>query len=80
MRLFNERNAAAASNDNIAVAVSARPATRELPPQPDACIDATLDIKLKTTLEFIFVSGWGEFIIQYQFKELDDRMLKLEKG
>ena len=24
--------------------------------------------------------GWGEFILQYQFNELDDRMSKLEKG
>ena len=36
--------------------------------------------KLKTTLEVIFVSGWGEFITQYQFNELDNRMSKLEKG
>ena len=32
-----------------------------------------------TTLEVIFVSGWGELIQQYQFNELDDRMSKLEK-
>ena len=79
-RLFNERDAVAVSNENTAMAVAARPATRELPPQPDACIDATLYIKLKTTLEVIFVLGWGEFILQYQFNELDDRMSKLEKG
>ena len=24
--------------------------------------------------------GWGEFILQYQFNELDDGMFKLEKG
>ena len=24
--------------------------------------------------------GWGEFILQYQFNELDDRMSKIEKG
>ena len=24
--------------------------------------------------------GWGEFILQYQFNELDNRMSKLEKG
>ena len=44
MRLFNERDAAAASNNNTAMAVAARPATRELPPQPDAFIDAVLYI------------------------------------
>ena len=61
------------------MAVAARPAIRELPPQPDAFIDAALYIKLKTTLEVIFVSGWEEFMLQYQFNELD-RMPKLEKG
>ena len=79
-RLFNERAAAAELNDNTAMAVATRPATRELPPQPDACIDATIYIKLETTLEVIFISGWGEFILQYQFNKLDNRMLKLEKG
>ena len=39
-----------------------------------------LYIKINTTLEVIFVSGWGEFILQYQFNELDDRIPKLEKG
>ena len=34
---------------------------------------------MKTTLEVIFVSGWGKFITQYQFNELDDRMSKLKK-
>ena len=68
------------SNNNTGMDVAARPAMRELPPQPDAYIDATIYIKLKTTLEVIFVSGWGEFILQYQFNELDDRMSKLEKG
>ena len=24
--------------------------------------------------------GWGEFIMQYQFNELDDKMSKIEKG
>ena len=62
------------------MAVATRSSTRELPPQPDAFIDAALYIKLKTNLEVIFVSGWGEFIQQYQFNELDDRMSKLEKG
>ena len=37
-------------------------------------------MKLKMTLEVIFVSGWGEFKLQYQFNDLDDRMSKLEKG
>ena len=32
------------------------------------------------TIEVIFVSGWGEFMLQYQFNELDDIMSKLEKG
>ena len=67
-RFFNKRAASAASKDNTTMAVAARPATRELPPQPNACIDNTLYIILKTTLEVIFVSGWGEFILQYQFK------------
>ena len=62
------------------MAVVARAAVREPPPQYDAFIDAALYIKLKTTLEVIFVSGWGEFIQQYQFNELDDRMSKLEKS
>ena len=62
------------------MSVAARPATRELPPQPDAFMDADLYIKLNTTLEVIFVSDWGEFILQYQFNELNDRISKLEKG
>ena len=68
-RLFNERDVASASNKNTAMAVAAIPATRELPPQPDACINAALYTKLKTTLEVIFVSVWGEFILQYHFNE-----------
>ena len=28
----------------------------------------------------MFVSGWGGFITQYQFNEIDNRMSKLEKG
>ena len=63
-RLFNKRDVAAASNDNIIMAVAAIPATRYQPPRTEACIYATIYIKLKTTLEFIFVSGWGEFILQ----------------
>ena len=62
------------------MAVAARPATRELPPQPDAFIYSSLYIKMKMTLEVIFDLVWGEFIQQYQFNELDDRMSKLEKG
>ena len=62
------------------MAIAARPVTRELPPQPDAFIDAALYIKLKTTLEAIFVSGWREFMLQYQFNELDERIPKLEKS
>ena len=75
--LFDERAAAAASNDNTKMEVSTRPATREKPPWPDTCIDAALYIRLNMTLEVIFVLGWGEFILQYQFNELDDRMSKL---
>ena len=60
--------------------IAARPATRELPTQPDARIDAALYLKLKTTLEVIFVLGWGEFILQYQLNELDNRISKLERG
>ena len=62
------------------VMYAVRLAVRELLPQPDTCIDSALYIKLKTTLEVIFVLGWGEFILQYQFNELDDRMSKLEEG
>ena len=58
-RLLNERAAAAALQYNTTMDVAARPATREHPLQPNTCIDATLYIKLKTTLEVIFVSGWG---------------------
>ena len=61
--LFNKRDSDTASNDNTTMEVAARPAPRELPPQPDACIDATLYIKLKTTLEVIFVSDSGEFLL-----------------
>ena len=62
------------------MAIDARPATREQLPQPDACIDTALYITLKTTLDVIFVLGWGELILQYQFNELDKIMSKLEKG
>ena len=79
-RLFDERAAAAYSRDNTTMKVATRPAAREQPPWPNTCIDAVLYNKLKTTLEVIFVSCWGEFILQYQFNELDDRISKLEKG
>ena len=68
------------SNDNTAMDVATKPAVREEPPQPEAFIDAAIYIKLKMTLECIFVSVWGEFMPQYQFNELNDRMSKLEKG
>ena len=35
---------------------------------------------MRATLEVIFVLGWGVFIQKYQFNDLDDRMLKFEKG
>ena len=79
-RLLNERAAATASRDNTPMDVTVEPAQREKPPRPDTNINAPLYFKLKTTLEVIFVSGWGEFITQYQFNELDDRMSKLKKG
>ena len=79
-RLLNERAAATASRNNTPMDVNAEPAPREQPPRPDTNVDTALYFKLKTTLEVIFVSGWSEFITQYQFNELGDRMLKLEKG
>ena len=60
--------------------VSTRPETREQPPRPDTYIESVLYLTLKTMLEVIFVLGWGEFITQYNFNELDDRISKLEKG
>ena len=79
-RLLNERAAATASHDNTPMEVAAEPAQREQLPRPDTNIDAPLYFKLKTTLEVIFVSVWGEFITQYQFNDLNDRMSNLEKG
>ena len=79
-RLLNERAAATASSDNTPMDVAAEPAQIEQPRRPDTNIDAVLNFKLKTTLEVIFVSGWGEFITQYQFNKLNDRMSMLEKG
>ena len=78
-RLFDERAASADSRNTNAMEVSTRPATGEQPPRPDTYIDAVLYLTLKTTLEVIFVSGWGEFITQYKFNELDNIMSKLEK-
>ena len=79
-RLLNERAVATASLRDTHMEVSAEPAQREQPRIPDTNIDAALYFKVKTTLEVIFVSGWGEFITQYQFNELDDIMSKLEIG
>ena len=79
-RLLDERAAAAALLRNTPMDVAAEPAPREQPPRPDTSTYTVLYHKLKTTLEVIFVSGWGEFIIQYQVNKLDDRMSKLEKG
>ena len=62
------------------MAIIVIPAEIKPPPQLDTFIDASLYIKLKTTLEVIFVSGWGDFMQQYQFNNLDNRMSKLEKG
>ena len=79
-RLLNERAAAIDSRNNTPMDIAAEPAQRGQSPRPETKIDAPLYFKLKTTLEVIFVSGWGEFITQYQFNELDNRMSKLEKG
>ena len=62
------------------IVVKNRPAEAEPPPHPGTFIDASFYIKLKATLEVIFVSGWVVFIQQFQFNELDDRMSKLKKG
>ena len=40
--LFNKIAAVAALRDNTTMAVATRTDTREQPPQPDACIDATI--------------------------------------
>ena len=62
------------------VFVEDRPAEAEPPPQPYNFVDAAFYIKLKAIFEIIFVSGWGVFVQQYQFNDLDDCMSKLEKG
>ena len=72
--LFNERYAAAASTNDTTMAVVVIPYERDPPPQTNAFIDTALYNQLKTTLGVIFVSGWGEFMQQYQFNKLDDRM------
>ena len=56
-RLFNKRDAVAASTDDTTMAVFMRLAEREPPPQPNTFIDVLLYIKLNTTLEVIFVLG-----------------------
>ena len=56
------------------------PAGTEPPPQPDTFVDAVFYIKLKSTLEVIFVLAWGVFMQKYQFNEQDNRMSKLKKG
>ena len=60
-RILNERAAAIALRDNTPMDVAAEPVQQEQPPRPDTNIAAPLYFKLKTTLEVIFVSGWGEF-------------------
>ena len=58
-RIFNKRDAGATSNDNTNTAFTTRPITREQPSQPDACIQATIYIKLMMILEVIFVWDGG---------------------
>ena len=80
-RLLDERSAAAASTDDTRMDVfENRTSEAETPPQPDTFVDAAFYIKLKATLEVIFVSKWGVFIQQYQFNKLEDRTSNLEKG
>ena len=79
--LLNERSDAAASTDDThMVIVENRLAEAEPPPQTDTFVKSAFYNKLKSTLRVIFVSGWGVFIQEYQFNELDDRTLKLKKG
>ena len=59
-RLLNERAAVAMSTDDTRmVIVKNIPAEAEPPPQPDTFVDAEFCIKLKATLEIIFVLVWG---------------------
>ena len=79
-RLLNERADIAASTDNNRmVVIEYRTAEAEPLPHPDNFIDAAFCIKLKATIKVFSFLGWGVFIQQYQFNELDDRMSKLEK-
>ena len=57
-----------------------RPSDIEPPTQPNTFVDTSFYIKLKKNFEFIFVLGRGEFMQQYQFNELDNRMSKLKTG
>ena len=77
---FSTIDAVATSIYNTKVDIIMIPVERETPPQPETFIYAALYIKLKTTLEVMFISGWGEFMQQYQFNNLDNRISKLEKG
>ena len=64
--LLNKRAAASAStNYNRMVVAKNRPAEAELPPQANTFVDAAIYIKLKATLEVIFVLGRGVFLQQY---------------
>ena len=72
--------AAASNNDTHMIVVEDRTAEAELPLQPDNFVDTALCIKIKANPEVIFVSGWGVFIQQYQFNELDNCMSKTKKG
>ena len=56
-RLLDKRAAAAMLLYNTPMDVAAEPEPREQLHMPDNGIDAVLYYKLKTTLEFIFVSG-----------------------
>ena len=80
-RLLNERAAAAVQTNNTNMfVVGYRTAEAEPPLQLDHFVGAALYIKLKATLEVVFVLGWGFLIQQYQFNELDGRIPKLEKS
>ena len=59
--LFDERAAAAALRVNNPIDVATEPAPRGQPPRTDTSTDAVLYHTLKTNLEVIFVSDWGEF-------------------
>ena len=61
------------------VVVKDRPAEAEPPPHPDSLEDKAFYIKLRATLEVIFVLGWDVFIQKYQFNKLDNCMSKLKK-